>query len=150
MADINISATIDNEQLQAVLGNFVNIDDELLTFANQSLARYCDPYVPKESGTLQGTTDINAQRVRYSMPYAHYQYTGEVYGLNILIKDANGIIVGWFSLPNTPKFPTGRHINYSDEVNPLATDHWDQAAMADHLNDLIDELRNFIAYRGGS
>ena len=93
-------------------------------------AQMCDPYVPMQTGTLAQTTEITAKGVRYTQPYAHYQYTGLVYGPNIPIIE-NGMIVGWFSRPGQPKSPTGAYLHYSTEQHPLASSEWDKAMMKD-------------------
>lgn len=127
--------------------NSLKDEDTMLQIHNE-FARMCDPYVPMRSGTLAQTTEITSKSVRYTSPYAHYQYTGLVYGPNIPIME-NGVIVGWFSLPDRPKTPTGEHLNYSTEMHPLATKEWDKAMMRDKGDEfkkqVTEILRNKLA-----
>ena len=74
-------------------------------------------------------------------PYAHYQYTGIVYGPNIPIIE-NGVIVGWWSPPN--KQPTGAQINYSTEKHPQATHDWEEAMLRDKRKPLMKDLSTII------
>lgn len=116
--------------------------------AHNLLAQMCDPYVPMQEGILSQNIGVTPNYVRYKQPYAHYQYIGDVYGPNIPIFE-NGQLVGFFSLPGQKKQPTGARINYSLEMHPLATDHWDQAMMRDKGKEFMEELRAIIIRRYG-
>lgn len=140
---------IDQSGLQQMLMQRLSPTDKLRLYAHQRLAFYCEPYVPMETGMLSQVVAITPESVEYRMPYAHYLYEGEVYGPNIPVKDEGGNITGYFSPPGQRKNPTGRALTYSKEVHPLATDHWDQAAMAARLNDLIDDLQTYITHNAG-
>ena len=122
-------------------------DDTLKLYAHTRLAAYCQPYVPMETGTLANTRVITPEYVDYVAPYAHYQYMGEAYGPNIPIRDSQGMTAGWFSLPGRRKHPTGRALTHSRELHPLATDHWDQAAMQARRDDLAEEIARYIIRR---
>lgn len=122
-------------------------DDRLMLYAHTRLAAYCQPYVPMQTGTLANTVEITPTHIEYTAPYAHYQYMGEVYGPNIPIHDAQGRLTGWFSPPGRAKHPTGRELTYSHELHPLATDHWDQAAMQARGDDLTGEIASYITRR---
>lgn len=141
--------TIDTSGLQAMIAEKLNPDDKLRLYAHQRLAAYCELYVPMETGMLAQTVNITKDGVEYAVPYAHYLYEGEIYGPNIPIKDEGGMIVGYFSPPGQAKKPTGRSLTYSKELHPLATDHWDQAAMAARKDDLLDDIANYITTDGG-
>lgn len=65
--------------------NELNIDHKLSTLFNDEktmlqihneFARLCNPYVPFLEGPLSQTVEVYSDRVRYSQPYAHYQYYG--------------------------------------------------------------------------
>ncbi len=113
------------------------------TVVDAAVIRYCGPYVPFQEGILAGSaniaTVIGSGEVSYDTPYARYLYYGEVYGPNIPIVE-NGDIVGWCSPPE--KYPTGREIQYSHAVNPLAGSHWFERAMADHKEDILKEAQD--------
>lgn len=143
-----ITVHVDTSELERRLGAAITPDDQFMLYAHQQFAKYCEPYVPKESGTLAQTVDITPNAVEWKQPYAHYQYEGEIYGPNIPIRDkATGMIVGYFSQPGVKKTPTGRPLTYSKEVNPNATDHWDVPAMAAHMQDLLTDIGKYITDR---
>lgn len=60
------------------IGGKVNslIDDTVMTQIHNEFARLVDPWVPFLHGPLSQTVEIYPQYIRYSQPYAHYQYTG--------------------------------------------------------------------------
>ena len=106
-------------------------DDETMTQIHNQLGVFLNPYVPMDEGILAGSTVATPQYLQYNSPYAHYMYTGIVYGPNIPITDADGNIVGYWSRPGETKHPTGAQIQYSGDKHPLATREWDKAAMRD-------------------
>lgn len=110
---------------------------------NDAVIRECRPYVPASPDrTLENSvlSDVDKGQVIWNTPYAHYQYTGEVYGPNIpIIQD--GILMGFFSPPGRPKAPTGRELTYDTSQNPLAGPRWFERMKADHLSDILEEAR---------
>lgn len=138
---INVTKNIADKTLEKLMLEMQNPDT--MTAIYNALARHCDPYVPMRSGDLSQTVNVSEEGVRYSQPYAHYQYVGEVYGPNIPIKE-DGEIVGWFSPPGQKKHPTGRKINYKTDYHPLATSHWDQAMMRDKGDEFKAEVKDTI------
>lgn len=146
---MGMTVKINMDDLRGRLDRMAEIDDATKLYAHQRLAFYCDPYVPMETGALNTTRDITPDGITYKAPYAHYQYIGEVYGPNIPVKDENGMITGYFSLPGRRKHPMGRALTYSKEMHPLATDHWDKAAMAARMDDLLDDIARHIETDGG-
>ena len=134
----DITSTVD-----IVLEDLARVDDPMRLYANARLAKYCEPYVPMQTGLLVGSARITPEAVTYPGPYAHYQYEGIVYGPNFPIKE-NGIAVGFFSIPDMPKSPTGRQLNYRRDFHPQATSKWDKAAMAVKKKDLAEDIKNYI------
>lgn len=110
-------------------------DDETMTQIHSQLATFLDPYVPMDEGILAGSTVATPKYLQYNSPYAHYMYTGIVYGPNIPEFDKNGKIIGYWSKPGETKHPTGALIQYNRDnkhpEHPLATREWDKAAMRD-------------------
>lgn len=106
--------------------------------AHRILGEMCNPYVPKKSGALRASMKAYPQTVRWEVPYAHYQYMGEVYGPNIPII-TKGTIVGWYSIPGQKKHPTGRELGVPGEwmgwkfgyTTPNTKHHWFDEAMKD-------------------
>lgn len=105
-------------------------------------------YCPWDTGTLAkspySATEIGSGKVVYPGPYARYQYYGEVYGPNIPKEiDASGDVIQWASPEK--KYPTGRDINYSKDVNPLAGSYWFERMKADHKEDILREAKNAVS-----
>ncbi|MCC8043916.1 MAG: minor capsid protein [Clostridiales bacterium] len=104
-------------------------------------------YVPWETGTLgksaYSVTKIGSGEVVYPGPYARYQYYGEVMGPNIpVFEDDSGEPTRFFSPPGQKKSLTGKKLQYSTDVNPLAGSFWFERMKADHLQDIIQEAKN--------
>lgn len=72
---VNVTAKIDDQALKAKLENLC--DDETMLEIHNLLATMCDPYVPFLEGPLSQTIEVTPEYVRYTQPYAHYQYYGE-------------------------------------------------------------------------
>ena len=109
-------------------------------FAASEWHRLYAPYVPFESGALRDSVTIAPKTITHRAPYAHYQYTGEVYGPNYPITQ-NGVQVGFFSTPNRPKHKTGGKLKY---MNPKAAAKWDQAAAPTQKPKLVSSLQAYI------
>lgn len=108
---------------------------------------YCIPYCPMETGTLAKSaytaTRIGSGEVVYPGPYAHYMYYGEVYGPNIpIFDDDSGEPTGFFSPPGRKKSPTGRPLQYSTDLNPLAGSYWFERMKADRMEDIVREAQD--------
>ena len=127
----------------------VGVGGSVQKVVDAAVIRECGPYVPHDEGILEGSastaTKLGSGEVIYDTPGARYLYYGEVYGPNIPIVE-NGVVTGYFSPPE--KHPTGKKLQYSKEVNPLAGSHWFDRAMADHGEDVLKEAQN-AANRGG-
>ena len=123
------------------------INDPKVTLAmHNTFAKEMNPYVPMQTGVLSQSIEITPDYVRYTQPYAHYQYTGIVYGPNFPITE-NGVITGWFSPPGRgSKHPTGELIEYSTEMHPLATHHWDKAMLRDKGKEFKKQIKDILVY----
>lgn len=114
-------------------------------------------YVPYAEGTLVDSVVVTPRTISYKSEYAHYMYTGVVYGPNIFVPltkaiNANGEEVwnkdgpwGWRSLTGEKKNKTNRDIKYNpntydprtrieggpvhDVIHPKATRRWDKAML---------------------
>lgn len=140
---MQIEVTVDEGALDSILRELVN-DDAVMTQVHNTLARYCDPYVPMQTGVLAQTIEVTPEYLKYLSPYAHYQYTGLVYGPNIPIFE-DGVITGWWSPPQ--KSPTGEALTYNGEQHPLATSQWDKAMMRDRKDEFVQEVTRILAER---
>lgn len=112
-------------------------DDETMLQIHNLYAKFLDPYVPMREGTLAHNVTITPNYIQYNSPYAHYMYTGVVYGPNFPIDEngkinfSEGAAVEWRSPKDQKKHPTGKPIKYFTEMHQKATHHWDKAAMDD-------------------
>ena len=59
-----------NEKIDTLL------DNKTMLQINNEFARYMDPYVPFLEGPLSQTIEVSPIGVKYTQPYAHYQYHG--------------------------------------------------------------------------
>lgn len=136
-------------ELKRKLG--VNPGGHIQKVVDAAVIRECFPYLPFDEGVLAGSantaTKIGSGEVIYDTPYARYQYYGEVYGPNIPIVE-NGVVTGYFSPPE--KHPTGKKLQYSKEVNPMAGSHWFDRAMADHKDEVLKEAQDAADRRSHS
>ena len=115
-------------------------DSAFWTYAATEWHRLYSPYVPFESGALRDSVTIAPKTITHNAPYAHYQYTGDVYGPNYPITQ-NGVRVGYYSPPNRPKHPTGGKLKYK---NPKAAAKWDQVAAPTQTPKLVSSLQAYI------
>ena len=86
----------------------------------------CDPYVPKDWGTLKNTAQIaqDGSSITYAQPYAHYQY------------------VGMAMAGRAPKHYTGKALQHQGA--PMRGPRWDQRMMADHREDLEADVAAYL------
>lgn len=147
---MSVTVDINNFLLRQMVDELVN-DDATMLEVHNAFAKRCDPYVPMAEGPLSQSAlaQVTPQYVQYgneSVPYAHYQYVGQVYGPNFPITE-NGNIVGWFSKPNEKKSPTGRAINYNTEKHPKATAYWDKVMMQEQGEVFEKDVENILVRR---
>ena len=134
--------------------NFVRVEEKLRKLADEetmrqihnSFATFLDPYVPMDTGMLAQGVTVTPEYIQYNAPYAHYMYTGIVYGPNIPIVE-NGEVVGYFSPPGKKKNPTGAQINYNREMHPQATHHWDKRAMEEKGDVFVKDVEEILKRR---
>lgn len=122
-----------NRTPQQIAGRI--FDDATMTYVHTRLHAYCSDYVPMDSGALDQTVDITPEYVHYKSPYAHFQWEGLVF------VDERG---STYALPNHSKHATTTLLQYSDDKHPLATSHWEVAAMAAHKGDLCRGIENYL------
>lgn len=115
------------------------------TVIDSEVLKLMAPYTPMRTGELMHSatlgTVIGSGEIVYIHPGARYLYYGEIYGPNFPIKE-NGILVGFFSPPK--KQPTGRQMQYSKAVHPLAGKLWFERMKADKLDVLQREAEKAL------
>lgn len=100
--------------------------DRARVYLANEVARFSDPYVPMQQGTLKNNRQIagDGRTITYSQPYAHYQYTGEV-------------MAG-----RAPKHYTGKSLQYHGA--PMRGANWDKRMMADRKDDLTQSVAQYV------
>ena len=119
-------------------------DNALRKYLAARVRLRCDPYVPKKQGILKNTAQIapDGSAITYAQPYAHYQFTGKVYGPNVLTK------AGWRSMAKKgAKYPTGRSLKHTGA--PMRGPHWDKRMMADHRKDIEADIAAYLQQEAG-
>lgn len=66
-----------NEDALANMMDRLCKDKKAMLEIHNLFAKMMDPYVPFLEGPLSQTVEITPKSVKYTQPYAHYQYTGE-------------------------------------------------------------------------
>lgn len=132
------------------IGNVdINFTDARLTrnfkeaqkLLNMQVVADCDPLIPFQQGALRGSVEypdgiyggtIQWGGAAVGVPYAAYQYRGEIYGPSYPKKDSNGNIIGWYSPPK--KYPTGKPITYH---HPGTGKEWFETAKQQNLQSWV-------------
>lgn len=104
------------------------------------------PYIPMQSGILQGNVSIEENGIYFHSPYAHYQYVGilyvdPIYDIGAFFDPATG---RFWSRRGVQKKPSGRPLNYNKEQHPLATANWGQVAMDLHGDSIRRVITNYL------
>ena len=107
-------------------------------YANSRVQAYSDIFVPFGDGNLSQDVTITDEAVTYNRNYAHYMYEGELY------LAPNGS--AW-AKKGEKKNPTGKPLNYSKDVHPLATSKWDRAMAVAKGQQIAEDIQNYIERR---
>ncbi len=90
-------------------------------------------YMPFQQGALRGATQIvEPGLIQTNTPYAHYQYTGELY----LTEEGRS-----FANKGEQKYPTGMPLHYH---TPGTSDHWFERAKQTHGKEWIDLVKREV------
>lgn len=108
----------------------------------------CKPFMPMQTGSLIQRSYVadGGKKVVFPGPYARYLYGGVVMVDSetgkgpMKIPDGSGGYLLRFRKGATLK-PTNRPLNYSKTANPLATDHWFDAAKAENQERWLDGVK---------
>lgn len=100
--------------------------------------RYMDKYVPYRRGNLRKNVDLSDPNyIVYQSPYAHYMYEGKT-----MVDAETGS--AW-ARRGTRKVYDGGDITYHTAgTGP----HWDKRMVSAEMNDLVNEVQDFVM-RGG-
>lgn len=120
MSTINITVSQFQTKKQEKLLKMLN-DKAVRKHVNTIIKDAINPFVPKKSGALRRSARVTHKSITWGqgLPYARYQYGGEVYGPNLpgVIADAPA----WKSRRGMKKHPTGRELGKpgSARLRPL-------------------------------
>lgn len=122
--NVQIKTQINKAKILAERG----LDDrrKAQVYLASQVARFCDPYVPMQSGTMKNTRQIaqDGSAIVYPGPYAHYHYVGEV-------------MAG-----RAPKHYTGRALSHHGA--PMRGPSWDKRMMSDHKDEVVDAFAKYV------
>lgn len=124
------------------LNSRVQNDRGLWTYAAEKWYELYKQYVPFREGVLYNTVSITPKQIEHTAPYAHYQYTGVVYGPNVPIRE-HGRIVGWYS-PVSPKHATDRELKHYRGQHLKAAKEWDKAEEPTQGPKLVGQIQAYI------
>ena len=72
---ISFKVYVDDKALERQMENL--LDDKVMLEIQNLFAKTINPWVPFLEGPLSQTLEITPEYVKYLVPYAHYQYTGD-------------------------------------------------------------------------
>ena len=102
-------------------------------FLRDEADRLMNPFVPMDNGMLRrNKTYPNASTIKYTGPYAHYQYTGKL----MLTKSGSS-----WAKKGEKKFYTSKKLKYHTSGTG---DHWEKLMLQRHRNSLIKDVQNYI------
>nr|DAJ23374.1 MAG TPA: Minor capsid protein [Caudoviricetes sp.] len=119
------------------------VQQYLLTTAE----RFMNPFIPMDNGMLRrNKTYPNNHSIKYTSPYAKYQYYGKMYISPKLGVSGIPLKSGrWWSPKGEIKIATSKNLTYhTSGTGPK----WDKLMMQRRKNDLIKDVENYIKTGG--
>ena len=117
---------------------------------DNATVRFMEDYWAFDTGTLaHSVSGQGTGLLTYYQPYAHYMWSGVVYGPNIWNGDGHvpDAPQPFFSPKGKKKHPTGKEIVYKKDKKPDAGAFPLERMKAAHLNDIIEEARRVARYK---
>ena len=131
--DLNVKVKM-NSTNKILKDHGLENDGQAERFLRDTVDRFCDPYVPMNTGILKNTKIYpNNHSIKYTSPYAHYMYKGKV-------------AVG-ASRPKGVK-RTISNIPLKYQGAPKRGAEWDKRMTKDRKKDIERDLTRFI--KGGN
>lgn len=119
------------------------VQQHLLTTAE----RFMNPFIPMDNGMLRrNKTYPSNHEIKYTSPYAKYQYYGKMYISPKLGVSGIPLKSGrWWSPKGEKKIATSKNLTYHTAgTGPK----WDKLMMQRRKNDLIKDVENYIKTGG--
>ena len=122
-------------------------DGRVVRHLRDTADRLMNPFVPMDNGMLRrNKTYPKNNEIKYTSPYAKYQYYGKMYispklGVSgILLKSDR-----WWSPKGEKKIPTSKKLkNHTSGTGPK----WDKLMLQRRRNDLVKDVENYIKNGG--
>jgi hypothetical protein len=114
---------------------------EAKNFLLCSWYRYMFPYIPFRTGLLASLMAASEEEVKISPEHAMLM------GLEAIKSNPNNVI--HFKAPYANRQYEGEDFNFTHDLHPLAQAHWAQVAADLHGEQMINELKNYIAKEKG-
>ena len=116
-------------------------------FLRDEADRLMNPFVPMDNGMLRrNKTYPKNNEIKYTSPYAKYQYYGKMYISPTLGVSGIPLKSGrWWSPKGEKKIPTSKNLKYhTSGTGPK----WDKLMMQRRKNDLVKDVENYIKSGG--
>lgn len=120
-------------------------------YLRNTVDRFCDPYVPMDTGIGKNTkTYPNNHSIKYTQPYMHAMYKGNVFispklGVSGVVIQA-GANQRWWSPKGEIKKKTNRKYKYQGA--PKRGAEWDKRMMNDRGKEVCKDVENYIKNGG--
>lgn len=120
-----VKITVNLEPMQKIkLRHMLDEGGKGQKFFTHQVRRMCDPYVPLDKGPLKNTAEEHDTYIEYVQPYAAKNY-----------------------YENAGRGTQGTTKHNSHNVHCLRGRLWDKRMMADHGNEVIDSVANYLGGR---
>lgn len=127
--------------------------DRVRKQAQEIAVKLCYPYIPEDTGELIDNVEYTPKGARWTVPYAHYMYVGEVYGPNKKWFNKDTGESGWYTAAES-KYPLGRPMKYNywqvdaknfmGPVKPLAGSNWVERMLAHDRQQMNLQITNML------
>ena len=121
----------------------LNKDGRVIQYARNEADRLMNPFIPMQNGTLRRLkTYPSPSKIKYTSPYAHYQYTGDEYISPKLGVSGIPLKSGrWWSPKGEKKKKSGKKLNYH---TPGTGPEWEKLMMKEKGKELTRDIQNCI------
>ena len=125
----------------------LNKDGRVTRFLRDDADRLMNPFIPIDNGMLRrNKTYPSNHEIKYTSPYAKYQYYGKMYISPKLGVSGIPLKSGrWWSPKGEKKQKTSKNLIYHTSGTGAK---WDKILMQRRKNDLIKDVENYIKSGG--
>lgn len=122
-------------------------DGRVTRYLRDTADRFMNPYIPMDNGMLRrNKTYPSNHEIKYTSPYARYQYYGKMYISPKLGVSGIPLKSGrWWSPKGEIKTPTSKKLKYhTSGTGPK----WEKLMLQRRKNDLVKDVKNYIKSGG--